>query len=236
MISSSASSPRTIQAHIHEKALSRVTRMFSSGLGDIFNETLQNARRAGASRVRISFDCPQDETKPATITISDDGDGIEDPAVLLSYGQNGWTTGLVQREDAAGMGFLSLARRGCAISSRPRSANGRAFPGWSVELDPDHFAGEKPATVLSDDQAPWPHGTVIRFPADDHIATIRHSAEAAARHYPLHVMLDGLPDSPPKASCSNAATSSARPSASNPGAACGSGCSRTAATIFATPT
>lgn len=198
MISSSASPPRTIQAHIHEKALSRVTRMFSSGLGDIFNETLQNARRAGASRVRISFDCPKDEAEPATITISDDGYGIEDPAVLLSYGRNGWDSGLVQREDAAGMGLLSLARRGCAISSRPRSANGRAFPGWSVRLDPGHFAGETPATVLSDDQAPWPHGTVIRFPADDHIATIRQSAEAAARYYPLPVILDGLPDSPPQ--------------------------------------
>lgn len=198
MIFSSASSPRTIQAHIHEKALSRVTRMFSSGLGDIFNESLQNARRAGASRVRISFDCPKDEAEPATITISDDGNGIEDPGVLLSYGQNGWDSGLVQREDAAGMGFLSLARRGCTISSRPRSANGRAFPGWSVQLDPEHFAGETPATVLSDDQAPWPHGTVIRFPADDHIATIRQAAEAAARYYPLPVILDGLPDSPPQ--------------------------------------
>ena len=197
MTSTSRSTPRTIQARIHETALARVPRMFSSGLNDIFNESLQNARRAGATCVRISVDRPEDKTRPATIAVSDDGAGIEDPAVLLSWGRNGWNADLVQREDAAGMGFLSLARRGCAVSSRPRSTNARAFPGWSVQLDPEHFAGEKPASVMPDEQAPWPHGAVIRFPADDRVSTIRQSAEAAARHYPLPVILQGLPDSPP---------------------------------------
>ena len=196
MTSSSSTTPHTIQAHIHEKALSRVTRMFSSGLVDIFNETLQNARRAGASRVHISFDRHRTKTAPATVSIADDGTGIEDPAILLSYGRNGWDNGLVQREDAAGMGFLSLAQRGCAISSRTRAANG--IPSWTVQLALEHFAGEKPATVLRDDRAPRPHGTVIRFPADDHITTIRKSAETAARYYPLPVILEGLPDSPPE--------------------------------------
>ena len=51
-----------------------------------------------------------------TVTIADDGSGIADPAVLLSFGENGWSDDLVRREDAAGFGFASLSRRGC---SRP---------------------------------------------------------------------------------------------------------------------
>ena len=51
------------------------------------------------------------------VTVADDGAGIADPAVLLSFGENGWDEELVRREDAAGFGFASLARRGCTVSS-----------------------------------------------------------------------------------------------------------------------
>ena len=67
----------------------------------------------GATRVRVSLAGPED--RPIA-TVADDGAGIAEPAVLLSFGENGWDTELVRREDAAGMGMLSLARRGCAVS------------------------------------------------------------------------------------------------------------------------
>ena len=109
-----------IRARFHESAIGRVTRMFAATLADIFAETLQNARRAGATRVRVAL-TGDPENGPVTVTVADDGDGIADAAVLLSFGENGWSEDLVRREDAAGMGFLSLARRGCAVSSRPRA-------------------------------------------------------------------------------------------------------------------
>ena len=188
---------RTIRARIHESAVKRVTRIYAATLADIFAETLQNSRRAGAARVRISVSTPTarpDEIAattgetPLTVTISDDGAGIADPAVLLSFGENGWDDALVRREDAAGFGFASLARRNCAVSSRLRSPEGELVPGWRVALEPEHFLGEVEAEVHADDEAPYPYGTSISFQATESIASIRNAAENAARHYPLPVV------------------------------------------------
>lgn len=179
---------RTIRARIHDSALKRVTRAFAATLADIFAETLQNARRAGATRVNVVFGEHERDGGP-TVTVLDDGQGIADPRVLLSFGENGWSGELVEREDAAGMGMLSLARRGCAVSSRPPAPGDAPAPGWRVELGPEHFAGDAAAEVLADVGAPYPHGTAVRFPATQTETedNIRGALEAAALHYPLPV-------------------------------------------------
>ena len=188
--------PATIHARVHEGAIRRVTRMYAAGLADAFTEAFQNSHRAGATRVRITVGGP--DTGPLTVTVADDGAGIADPAVLLSFGENGWSEDLVRREDAAGMGILSLARRGCIVSSRPRSQNGEPAPGWRVELTPEHFLGEAEAAVQSDDAAPWPHGATVSFRATETESAdaIRRAAETAARHYPLPVVFENVPDTP----------------------------------------
>ncbi len=188
--------PRTIRARIHESAVRRVTRTYAATLAEIFAELLQNARRAGATRVGISVertaagkDVPHGETQFAVaVAVADDGAGIADPAVLLSFGENGWSDDLVRREDAAGFGFASLARRGCAVSSRPRSPDGENLPGWRVDLAPAHFLGEEDAEIGADDGAPFPCGTSISFAASEAPAAVRNAAENAARHYPLPVV------------------------------------------------
>ena len=194
---------RTIRARIHETAVKRVTRIYAATLADIFAETLQNGRRAGAARVHISVSAPAarpDEIAAATggtplaVTVSDDGAGIADPAVLLSFGENGWDDALVRREDAAGFGFASLARRNCTVSSRPRSWGGETLPGWRVQLAPEHFLGEAEAEVHADDEAPYPHGTSISFEATEAAAAIRCAAENAARHFPLPVVFEDCTD------------------------------------------
>ena len=198
--------PATIRARIHESAVKRVTRIYASTLSDAMTEALQNSRRAGATRVRIAIDtltdrpaqyAPATDGTRLTVTIADDGAGIADPAVLLSFGENGWSDDLVRREDAAGFGFASLSRRGCTVSSRPRSPDGNTMPGWRVDLSPEHFLGESDAEVRTDDGAPFPHGTSISFQATETAAAIRHAAEAAARHYPLPVFFEGIPRTEP---------------------------------------
>ena len=181
---------RTIRARIHESAVKRVTRIYAATLADIFAETLQNSRRAGATRVRISVSAATAGGTPLTVTIADDGAGIADPAVLLSFGENGWDDALVRREDAAGFGFASLARRNCTVFSRPRSPNGEVSPGWRVQLTPEHFLGEAEAEVLADDETPYPCGTAISFEATEAAAAIKTAAENAARHYPLPVVFE----------------------------------------------
>ncbi len=189
----------TIRARIHESAVKRVTRIYAATAAEILAEILQNSRRADATRVGISVAAPvarQGEIAagtgetPLTVTISDDGAGIADPAVLLSFGENGWDDALVRREDAAGFGFASLARRNCAVSSRPHSPSGGIPPGWRVALSPGHFLGEMDAEVLADEEAPFPRGTAISFQATEAIAAIRNAAGNAARHYPVPVSFE----------------------------------------------
>ena len=185
----------TIRARIHDSAIRRVTRTFAASIGEVFSETLQNSRRAGATRVRVAVTGSDGNL---TVTVTDDGAGIVDPAVLLSFGENGWSEDLVAAEDAAGMGMLSLARRGCTVSSRPRATDGDPAPGWRVELQPTHFLGEAEAEVHPDDGAPWPHGAAVSFRASgpEDAERIRRAIEQAARHYPLPVMFEDVPDTP----------------------------------------
>ena len=190
----------TIRARVHEGALKRVTRFFASTLTDVFVETLQNSRRSGATRVRVAVDtatghpgngaAEPPETR-LSVTVTDDGAGIEDPAVLLSFGENRWSDTLVAREDAAGMGILSLAHRGCRIASRVRTPDGDAGHGWSVDLQPEHFTGRSDAPVRPDDGAPHPSGTAVRFHATETADAIHAAVANAARHYPLPVTFEG---------------------------------------------
>ena len=185
---------RTIRARIHETAVKRVIRIYAATLADIFAETLQNSRRASATRVRISVSAATAGETPLTVTVSDDGGGIADPAVLLSFGENGWDDALVRREDAAGFGFASLARRNCIVSSRTHSSAAEVSTGWRVQLAPEHFLGKADAEVHSDDEAPFPYGTAISFEATEAIAAIRNAAENAARHFPLPVIFEDRTD------------------------------------------
>ena len=188
--------PQTIRAGLHESALKRVTRAYSATLLDIFVETLQNARRAGAREVRVTMD-GADCFDRFGINIADDGEGIADPSVLLSFGRNGWHKNLVVREDAAGMGMLSLARRGCSVVSRPRPAQNDAEirEGFQVELKPAHFLGEAEARIQPAEDAPHPHGTVVSFLAEqcENAHEIRTALENAARYFPLPVRFEHRP-------------------------------------------
>ena len=189
----------TIRARVHESALKRVTKFFASTLIDAFIETLQNARRSGATRVRVTVETLAEPTNRApepseprlAVTITDDGAGIADPAVLLSFGENGWSDALVAREDAAGMGILSLAHRGCRIASRALTPDGHAGHGWSVNLEPEHFTGRSDALVRRDDSAPHPSGTAVQFEATESADAVRAAIASAARHYPLPVTFEG---------------------------------------------
>ena len=112
----------TIRARVGDSAIDKVTRLFSAGLADIFTETLQNSRRGGATRVTATIEQDGDTTR---VTLIDDGAGIADPAVLLTFGESGWKAGIAEAEDPAGFGLLALSRRGCTLRWRvPGGENG----------------------------------------------------------------------------------------------------------------
>ena len=181
--------PAPIRARVHDSAIARVTRFFNATLSDVFAELAQNARRSGARQLDIVTEAMPDAG--IRVTATDDGAGIDDPAVLLSFGETGWDSATVHREDAAGMGVYALARRGCTVSSRWRGAGGHPVPGWRIELTPAHFLGEAAAPALPDDNAPYPHGTAVAFMAMETLETVKAALEGAAIHYPLPVTFNG---------------------------------------------
>ena len=184
--------PATIRARVHDGAIDRVTRFFDAGLAQAFTELIQNSRRSGATRVAVTTEVIEQNQASAAIriTVSDDGDGIADLAVLLSFGESGWDQDTAQREDPAGMGVYALSKRGCTVSSRARGPLLDLAPGWRVALTPDCFLGKEDAAVVEGD-APWPHGTAISFIAHESLATIESALAGAALHCPLPVTFNG---------------------------------------------
>ncbi len=180
--------PATIRARVHDGAIDRVSRFFNASVADAATELIQNSRRSGATRLDVATDATEGGT---VVTVTDDGFGIADPAVLLSFGESGWDAATARREDPAGMGVYALSKRGCAISSRPATAGIAPIPGWRVELTPDCFLGKQEARIVACEDAPLPSGTAISFPADQSREGIAAAFAAAARHCPLAVTVNG---------------------------------------------
>lgn len=67
----------------------------------IVDELLQNAQRAGASEIKI-------DTTGTTITITDNGSGIEDFADLVILGKSKYSKKVLQQQHPIGVGFNAL--------------------------------------------------------------------------------------------------------------------------------
>ena len=172
---------RTIAATIDQAALARVPSFFNATIEHMVRELLQNSRRAGATLIRVTH-------QGGRATFSDDGRGVEDPQSLLNFGGSGWTDDAVLREHPAGMGVYSLARtRGLNIASRQAGQ-----PGWSVSLEPDHFAGNGAATVeaLPQGAVEGEHGTTVGFTQGEDFAK---QLARAARYMSIPVFMNGEP-------------------------------------------
>ena len=171
-----------IKVAVHPDATGKVSRFYNGTNFDILHELLQNARRAGASRVDVEVD----EKDGGTIAVRDDGAGITDYQAVLDFGRSEWVDDAVGEEDPAGMGLFSLARRRWSITSR--SADGEP---WTVNLGPEHFDGGASATVRRADKA-TPIGTTIRFSMSSRWTRVAEMQVAnVARYYPLPVFVNG---------------------------------------------
>lgn len=134
---------KTIQATVNMRLLSKASRLFTGTVEGRVIEILQNARRAGATEVRIT-------NKDGVVSIRDNGRGIDDFAELLDLGGSGWDEAFEASEDPAGVGIFCLAPREVMVRS-----NGRM-----VTITEKGWTGE-PVSVL-DDSDPI-QGTVLYF-------------------------------------------------------------------------
>ena len=182
-----------VRASVHPRALEHMPLFFDATAPSAFIELIQNARRGGATQVDIAVQ-PADPRSPDNtlqVTVLDNGHGIADPAIVLSFGQSGWDEPLARRERPAGMGIACLARRGCTVSSRARNSFTRTATGWRMTLEPAHFLGRAAATAVPDETAPAPHGTCVTFEATESLDALRAAVAGASRYAPLPVTFNG---------------------------------------------
>ena len=83
---------KTIKAKVNKKLLAKADRLFTGTLSGRITEILQNARRAGATRVEII-------NSGGWVIIKDNGRGIDDFARLLDLGGSGWSEVTERSED-----------------------------------------------------------------------------------------------------------------------------------------
>jgi hypothetical protein len=166
--------PDIFRVGINPKLLEKSRNFFNASLTDVLNELLQNARRAGATRVDITYD-----SASRNLTVADDGSGIFRHGVAIDLGGSGWDGTMQASEDPAGCGLFSLASRTCLIESW----------GKKIALNERKFCGQEDVAIERGDDI---KGTRISFPLTEHEARSYQSiAEACALYYPLPVLVDG---------------------------------------------
>jgi hypothetical protein len=171
-----------IRACVDPKVIQTVTRLFNQSEGDIAAEMLQNARRAGATRVIVST--TQLSHDRACLRISDNGRGIDDPAKLLRLGASGWDDETLRREDPAGMGVFSLAGRKVDVSSRAGTTMG-----WSAHIDEGDWTSGHDIEIHGCVRSP---GTTFAIELSaGRLEDAKKAIANAARHYPVDVELNG---------------------------------------------
>ena len=160
----------TIQAQVNPRLLTKASRLFTGTLAGRISELLQNARRAGATHVSVT-------NHGGTVTVHDNGRGIDDFATLLDLGGSGWEDDFEASEDPAGVGLFCLAPRAVTIRSN----------GQRVQISADGWRGA-PVDVQPDPE-PVP-GTLVQFEDDDWShATVNPLAAFSG----LDVVVDGCP-------------------------------------------
>lgn len=132
--------PTTIRPAVGQTLISKVSRLYNGTLGDVLHELFQNGRRAGAKAIYVAlYNLPEGPS----LSVYDDGRGIDDPAKLLTLGDSGWRDDVLQREDPAGMGVFSLAGQDVRVRSWSRNAK----RGWAVHIPADGWEGAVPLAI-----------------------------------------------------------------------------------------
>ena len=132
-----------VQVRVNERGALRNGRFAFSNKYTLVSELLQNARRAGATAVRIEYD-----RDGKSLTVTDDGCGIEDFQTLVTFNESGWDDAIAAGEHAFGIGFskvlysadrVTVTSRGRRLAFHTREALDQAL--LRIEDDPTAIGG-----------------------------------------------------------------------------------------------
>lgn len=170
-----------VRASIGLKILTNADRYFTNDIRVIAAELLQNARRAGASRVSVDID-----RLTGTIRVDDDGRGLhaDQAHVLLAFGTSSSAEVTEHDEAPAGMGFFSLAGRGATVESAD----------WRLAVTAEAFRGNAVAELERGRARRV--GTAVTFPAltggtNTASAEVIGAFSKAAAAMPFATFIDG---------------------------------------------
>ena len=168
----------TFKIGINPRILDKARNFFNSTTEDILNELLQNSRRAGATKVKVT-------KNTNTVVIEDDGIGIFSNGVAINLGGSEWSNETQEREDPAGCGLFSLANLDSVIESH----------GKKVRLNAEAFSGAKEVEVEESD---FSKGTRITFRNTNEESSFKYKLEKACWFYPVQVEYNGVELDKPK--------------------------------------
>lgn len=170
----------TYQATIDPRFLEKVDRVFDASPRTVFDELIQNARRAGATEVRVSLQTHiRNDVPCVAVTFQDNGKGIESPRPLLNLAGQDWDVTTDAREDPAGMGFFCLSNFD-RVGVRSRH--------WHGIFTPRVFRGKE--KLETTDMSTGVFGTIITWFWDDMYAhTLANAVKAAAVYCGLQRVL-----------------------------------------------
>ena len=175
---------KSIRASVHKNAVQRVAQFFDASTQQIVDELVQNARRAGASRIEAWTDS-------SSLIVNDDGCGITDPETVLAFGKSAWNEEINRIEHPAGMGLYSLARLRTRIESRAiETQAGGQPPAWAMNLDLAAFTGKRDIAVETTTDGPRPHGTRTIVQCSD-TGSFETAIRRAALYGPVTIFLNG---------------------------------------------
>ena len=166
-----------IQVRINEEGALRNQRYAFSDRFTLVTELLQNARRAGAMHIEISYD----ETAQV-LQVLDDGQGLDDFQKLLSFHESGWDELTRTEERPFGVGFskcLYAATR-CIVTSNQQ----RVDIDTEAALSKASFDVETTTEVVS--------GTCIELHGVD-LPDLEHRIETLCLGFPVPVLFNGKP-------------------------------------------
>ncbi len=92
----------SIQLQTNEQGILDYMRYAFTDKTTVLSEMMQNARRAGASYIKFQF-----YEAESTLTIEDDGCGIDDLQKILTIADSGWNKDIIENDHPYGMGFMS---------------------------------------------------------------------------------------------------------------------------------
>ena len=101
---SQATAQETISSAVNESNFIQHLRLMFSTKDNVLSETMQNARRAGATSVSFDFN---EETK--TLVITDNGCGISNFKALITIAESSWSEEIMASDQPFGIGFASVS-------------------------------------------------------------------------------------------------------------------------------